>query len=138
MNYVQKQKFNIQELFEAVPRGSIVGVIEPERYLAKLYEKYLQAHGFTVLHFQPGELLTVFVERVSPKLVLLASDNASAYDHIERIRRHNPHILLVTIAHNANQEDIEHFMSHGVTSHINRKLSRPQDVADIIRGLITI
>lgn len=138
MNYVQKQKFNIEELLGATAQSKIVAVVEPERYLAKLYEKYLLGYGFTVMHFLPGELLGVFVERVSPKLVLLSSDNSSAHDHIEHIRRHNPHILLVTIAHNADQKDIERFMSHGVTSHINRKLSRPQDVADIIRGLITI
>jgi len=137
MFYFQKQKFNIQELFDAAVQGHIVAVVEPERYLAKLYEKYLQACNLTVLHIQPGELVAVFVQRVRPKIVLLSCDDKAAHGYIEVLRRQNPHMILVTIAHNSDQEDIQRFMSQGVTSHINRTLSRPQDVAVIIRGLVT-
>ncbi len=136
MQYIQKQTFNIEELVPIDTLAHVIAISEPEQYLAKLYEKYLQPYSFEVIHCYQGELLAMFVERHNPKVLLLSTDNPEIHGMIEVLRQRNPHLLLVTIAYNAGAEDIRKFMSLGASSHINRMLSRPQDVADIIKGLV--
>lgn len=138
MMYGEKQKFTINELVRGMNHAHYVVISEPDIYLAKLYEKYLTQVGISVLHFQGGELLPVFIEKVNPKVLLFSLENRMPHENIEIIRNQNPHIIVVTISHNADPEDVRKGMVVGVSSHINRALSRPKDVADIIYGLITI
>ena len=148
MAYLFKQQFNINDLIaERAVNPSVVSVVpvvvvEPEIYLAKLAEKYLLAAGLQVNYCANPVLLTEFLRRTSSSALLI---NPAAYMEIKHaakaiadIRDNFPRLAVVTIAHNLEAEELGQLMSAGIASHINRKLSRPQDVADIIKTLINL
>jgi hypothetical protein len=140
MPYLFKQQFTITDLLpRTVPALSVV-IAEPEIYLAKLAGKYLLAAGLEVNYCPSPVLLMEFLRRTCPAALLINPRGYLEIKHaakgISDIRDNFPGLAVVTIAHNLEAEELGQLMSAGVASHINRQLSRPQDVADIIKTLI--
>jgi DNA-binding NtrC family response regulator len=140
MAYLIRQQFNINDLLPIEKASNTVAILEPESYLAKLYEKYLVAHGFTVNHCLEPESLDNFLVQSFPDVLLFNPESYGktkyAIEIIERMVSNFPKLLVVTIGYNIEPEDLKKFMSAGITSHINRKLSKPQDVVEVVRMIL--
>lgn len=140
MAYLFRQQFKISDLAAPRQRNYSVIVVEPDLYLAKLHELHLTGAGFEVHHCHSPELLSQYLAEVPASVLLLNpeiyGDFKRAVDGIRVINKKFPHIHLVTIAYNLESANLKELMSSGISSHINRKLSRPRDVADIIKSLI--
>ena len=140
MPYITKEKFNIGDLSRDASPEYVVVIAEPEYFLAKLYEKYLSERGFGVRHFRSGYELHDFLTLDAPDAVLLNpgtySTTSQVGESIKKIARLLPRVRIITISYDTTPEDLKYFISAGITSHINRKLGRPRDVAEVVRAVL--
>ena len=140
MSYVFQEKFNIYDLIALESQPHRVAILEPEQYLAKLYEKYLRAQGFEVIRCTERNLLHGFLSATSPRILLLNPGSFEktkiAIAAIGQALLAFPELLIVTIGYDTPAEELKELMSAGIASHINRKLSKPADVVYIIKTLL--
>ena len=139
MSYITKQKFSLNDLLP--PRDhKIVGIVEAEEYLAKLYQQYLSRHAYGVHICSAVHLVGEFVYTTSPDLLVINPDIFQKLDTlvgvIEDLIEAYPKLLIVTIGYNSEHEQLRQLMSAGIVSHLNRKLSRPQDLVIIVKSLL--
>lgn len=140
MSYIVQEKFNIYDLVPRPDRRNLIGIVEQEDYLAKLYEKYLQQQQFTVYHCPQPQDVEDFLAFLSPQVLLLNPESYGptklAAKVVKRVIGSFPELLVVTVSYDTAPEDLKLLMGAGIVSHINRKLSKPQDVAEVIRSVL--
>jgi len=140
MAYFFKQKLNLADLagLSAAPKRILI--YEPEDYLAALYAYYLRLHNFDIKHCpnlsQVGQMTTAF----RPHLLIFAADGlwngVKTSGLILSLSRKFPDLHFLTTGYNLSHQGIKEFMSAGVESHLNRRLSRPQDIVEIVSTLL--
>ncbi len=140
MPYLFKQQFEISDLVFPAPQKMSVVIMEPEFYLAQLSARYLKNGGFAIHHCAHVEILPDFLHHVEPTALLINPESYQqlnkAINALANINKNFPKLITVTIAHNLEAETLRELMSAGISGHINRHLSRPQDVAEVIKALI--
>lgn len=144
MALVIREKFHISDLIPLEDEELTVVLVEPDWYLAKLYQRYLSAHNFVVHHSSQKENLEedlhVILARVSPKVLIVNPDifenSWRAAQMIAGVGASFPSIMIVSVGYDTPAEDLRELMGAGVVSHINRRSSRPKDVASIVKALI--
>ncbi len=140
MAYVFKQKFNIAELISKPSNQTVVLIVEPDIYLAKLAERHLVAVGYRSCYCPDILLLEEFLSRVNPTVLLFNPEACRTFGIaaglIKKIIGGYPSLRVVTITHDIPGQNLSQMMNAGIASHINRKLTKPKDVAEIIRTLI--
>lgn len=139
MSYIFKQKLRIEDLVDLPARANRVLIHEPEEYLAALYGSYLRAHNLEVNYCQSVSLLSDSVKVFSPHLLIfnLEGDNEqSKISWLLNFKENFPSILVVTMGFNTGGETLKQLMPAGLSSHINRRLIRPQDIVDVVRALL--
>ena len=140
MPYFVKEKFHISDLLPAQDTAKSIALVEPEEYLANLYRRYLTLQGYAVTHYQgPRHVPHVFLTAM-PDVLILNSEVfekvGAAVEKISDVLQLYPHLLVVTIGYNTQADDLQKLMSAGIASHINRKLSKPQDLVDVVRAVL--
>lgn len=140
MAYVTLEKFNLFELLPLERPVKIVGLLEPEDDLAGLYRRYLGEQGLEVHRRRFRQELQPLMASVNPDLLLVNSEafekSKLAIVAVRQLLSSYPRLLIVTVGFNTEPEDFKNYMSAGVASHINRKHSKPQDVATIVKTLL--
>jgi len=140
MAYIVKEKFNIFDLVPEAGGGKSVIVAEPEWYLAKMYQKHLLSNGFKVrLAGEPYEIHGLL--RAAPTNAVLLNiemyeHSNAASQHIAHIMENFPGVIIVTVGFDTAGEDLKKYMSAGIGSHMNRKMSKPGDVVHIFKTLL--
>ena len=140
MQYIEKQKFNINDLVALKIRMPVVVVIEPDAYLADLYAKYIMAAHYKA-HIRRDILdIHSFLEQVNPHVILfnphMHPSTKVFVAELAKIRKNLPSVILITIGQTTETEEIKHYMEAGIASHINRRLTRPGDIIVIIQSLL--
>ena len=141
MAYVTREKFNILELIPASTQ-KLVGLFETDYYLAGLYKQYLESNNFLVKFcLQAGDLYE-FVFKFSPHVIVMNSDMfgkpKELVQSIKKIIADYPKLHIVTVGYNTMQDQLKDLMSAGIAGHMNRKLSRPQDLVVVIKSLLHV
>ncbi|MBI5530619.1 MAG: hypothetical protein HY918_03920 [Candidatus Doudnabacteria bacterium] len=140
MSYLFKQKLNLGDLSLTNREIKRVLVFEPEEYLAALYANYVRNQEFEVRHCLELEEVPALIVKFSPHLLVF---NAEALDSpvkskswLVSLKNRHPELHVVTIGYNISSEGVRELMSAGISSHINRHLSRPNDIAHIIKAIL--
>lgn len=140
MSYIFKSKFNIGELANIPSNLKKVLVAEPEEYLLSLYVYHLSGHDFYVKPCKSVDALHKDALDFAPHLLLLNAQflgsAGATVKYVDRLRNYLPDLFVVTIGHGTQHEDLARFMSAGVNGHIDRKLSKPHDVATLAKTLL--
>lgn len=137
MSYLIKQKFSIAELVDLdQPRKRIL-IGEPQGDLGALYRGYLNEH-FDTQHCTDLALLKQELRRFSPQLLIVNSGSLLGLAGLKAasLKTEFPSLLIVTIGQNLDSESLKELMATGVCSHINRSLTRPQDVVEVVKALL--
>lgn len=133
MSYIIRQKFNIAELVEIAASRPMVLICEPDDCLAALYGHYLSAHNFDVKHCPHlGELRSAW-QSTNPRLLLVNAEAAGSTNFSKEF----PGLSVVTVGYNLTANRVKALLNAGVSGHIDRRLSRPEDVAVIIKTLLS-
>ncbi len=140
MPYLIKEQFNIADIVPVEDKGYVVAMLEPDIYLAKLYERHLGKVGFAVSHCLHQDYLHHHLSVVSPQVLLMNTEifkkiNGAA-KAVAEVMLKFPTLRVVTLGFNTSSEDLRELMGAGVVSHINRFSSRPQDVAGVIKAIL--
>ncbi len=138
MTYLFKQKLNLRELVGVEELRYKVLIYEPESYLSALYAHYLSVHNLDIKHcpnlLNIKEAIAVF----APDLLVFSYDDdipkqAKVLNHLLACF---PNLKVVSIGSDIHNDCLKELMSLGIVSHINRKLTRPQDVVEVIKTLL--
>ncbi len=140
MAYLFKQKLTLGELVDiSLPIHRIL-LHEPEEYLAGLYRHHLTKHNFQVEHCPSVNLLNAHILNFKPTLLVFSvdeSDNVkTSANWLLHIKKQNPEIFIITTGLNTNSEILKTLLNVGVSSHINRRLSRPQDLVILAQTIL--
>ncbi len=137
MAYLFRQKLYLKDLagLSAPPKKILIS--EPESYLSALYGHYLEAHNFDIKHCPRLDQIKAALANFSPHLLLVNADSRGV-EHLlgADFKSEFPRLLVVTTAYNLNAKNLGLLMNAGATGHINRQLTRPQDVVDIVKALL--
>jgi DNA-binding NtrC family response regulator len=140
MNYIFKQKLQLADLASLDRAPKRILIFEPEQYLSALYGHYLARHNFDIKHCtELGELRKLLLN-FNPELLVLSLDNTELLPKVSQMPRRLvnefPSLKVISTSYNLNNESIGELMRSGVVSHINRRLSRPQDLVAIVKTIL--
>lgn len=144
MAYIFKQKLNIHDLVNLPQeRQKRVLIHEPEDYLDALYAYYLKGQNFDIRHCQRLESLIDSVKNFTPDILIFnveaqAKPFRLKADWIFRFKKNFPEIFVITTGFNTDSEILKVLLSAGVSSHINRRSTRPQDIAVVVRNILQV
>lgn len=140
MAYIFKQKLQIQDLVNIKNSPKRILIYEPEEYLAALYGHYLKMHNFDIKHCPNLEALKPLAEISMPDILIFSAEGGSAFTEkiawLLNFKKNFPNVLIVTTGFKVETEALKQFMSAGVSSHLNRQLTRPQDLAVIVKNIL--
>ena len=136
MAYIFRQKLNLNELAVLESPSKKILLAEPEEYLLQLYSRYLDLHNFEVHHCQDPLLLQNALPKYNPHLLILNIDASSARATLRSVRSSWPHLPIVTIGYNVEPATLRNLMTMGISSHIDRRMTRPQDLVIIAQTIL--
>ena len=141
MAYIFKQKIRIVDELAYLPRNTkTILIYEPLSDLSALYAHYLSSHNFNIHHCPDMNFLRPAIAAVSPDLLIFSLDAAVSWSQNKSLLlgllKDFPKLSVISTSFNLNNENLKELMSLGVLSHINRRLSRPQDVVVIVKNIL--
>ena len=125
MQYLFRQTYNLNT---SLNKAEVV-LLEPETDLGRLYAKYLRDASYNVFQALLSDLHQILAE-VEPKALVYSSnlDSQAIIKQVTSIRRLYPNLHIITLSNHSEPIDVASWMEAGISAHINKKLSRPQDI----------
>jgi DNA-binding NtrC family response regulator len=138
MTYIFKQQLNLRDLADLESQPKRILIYEPESYLAALYCHYLNKHNFDIKHCSNLAEVGRSIKDFQPHLLIFSADGDSfkSPGMISSLSRAFPGLQLLTTGYNLSSQSIKTLMDAGVLGHLNRRLSRPQDIVEIVKTLL--
>ena len=141
MDYIFAQKLNMKNVrsdFEYPPK--LVAIFEPEEYLRALYEKKFRAHNFLVQQISGTKQLLGLLDLLTPDLLIINSqfsaDHRLVISFLKQLHVKFPSLPKVSLGKDLPAEHLKQLMSYGVVSHVERRLSRPNDLVAIAKTIL--
>ena len=140
MSYLFRQKLVFDPVAfsgQSLP-VSLVYVVEPEEALLDLYCKYLLKEKFAVKGFRGLDMLVVPKHPEPEPDVAVVNSHLLRHPEFTRVREKvfPEKIKIISIGSAPGQDFVQSLMSMGVSSHLERRLSRPGDLVEIVRALL--
>lgn len=125
MQYLFRQTYNLNT---SLNKAEVV-LLEPELDLGRLYAKHLRDADYNVFQAMVSDLHQILAE-VEPKALIYSSnlEPQTIIKHITSIRKLYPSLHIITLSNHNEPIDVASWMEAGISAHINKKLSRPQDI----------
>lgn len=140
MAYIFKQKFNIGELARLPKAVNKVLIAEPEEYLLALYCYHLSGSDFFVRPCREVDAVYSQVVDFVPQLLIINQDfllaGGAPEGFMRRLRKSNPSMRIVTLGNKTSASDLKGLMAAGPNAHIDRSLTKPQDIIAVARTLL--
>lgn len=131
MAYLFKQKIILSP---AAP-ASLVFVVEPEEYLLDLYCRYLLTGEFLVKGFKALDALDAN-HVPAPDVVVINTRFLQQPDFPKfRASLFPAPVKIISVGMVQDQDFVHNLMSLGVSGHLERRLSRPQDLVEIVKAI---
>jgi len=140
MSYIIKQKLMLSDLAEINQRLHTVLLFEPEEDLRNIYSLYFVRHNFKVHICPRPEDIRTHIDAAYPHVIVLStqyySEHAKTLKLLREVRAYIPHAPLITIGLNNSHEELKSFVTAGITGHVDRRLTRPQDLVLIVNTFL--
>jgi DNA-binding NarL/FixJ family response regulator len=130
MNYIFYNHY-IQPMISTSPLKTIL-LAEPEPEARSLYHRHLSANPEVEVSIceDLSGLLEHLVLLQPDLLVINPGENpARSLVFLQSIKKLQPSLRIITIGYGTPDNYLDRFMQLGVSYHINRHLTRPQDIA---------
>jgi DNA-binding NarL/FixJ family response regulator len=109
-------------------------VYEPQMELAQIYAKYLNQQNLETYICLHQNSLSSLSENLSPQILVYNIEGG--YELLRNVKRQWPQMLVITIANDFGDTEIDDLMAIGVSGHINRKTTHPQDIGILVKELL--
>jgi hypothetical protein len=132
----------VAEKFSMINRpkaeAGLVFVFEPEEYLLDLYCKYLLQEKYAVKGFRDLDMaVSLKGEAAEPDVAVINTGFLQQPNfRVFRSRTLPDRTKIISIGSGVDAKFVGNLMSLGVSSHLERRLSRPGDLVEIVRALI--
>ncbi len=140
MPYLFKNRFSIAELASIDSAVQRIVLAEPEEYLRELYAQLLANNNFRIFHSSGSAALENEIRQFSPHLLIISSNFAGADSQLppvlKKLKYGFPNLPVVTLGYNLDNEQLKALMSAGISSHIDRRLTRPADVVMVVKTIL--
>ncbi len=139
MEFVTKQNFKIQELVELPRSGFQALLIFNDIPLREIYIQHFKNKNFQAIAFSFGEFHTILEYLEKVKLVILELTSGEEQDKLRFLQttvEKFPDLTFITVGNSLEKEILNEFMQLGAVGHIDRKFTRPEDLADLASMLI--
>jgi DNA-binding NtrC family response regulator len=140
MAYVFRQKLNINDLVDHLPVAPKVLVAEIEPELGKMYCMHLADQKLQAHHCNLPDRLHIMLKEVWPDVLVCGTDFFQDHDYLvvqlDFVRKQHPLLKIITIGENLGVAEMKQLMRYGISGHLEKQLTRPTDVALIVRGLL--
>lgn len=139
MSYIFKQKLDLRELAAFEKARKRILLYQPQADLGALYSHYLKFHNFDVKHCQDIAALKEHMQSFMPEVIFYSIEGAkplTVLSSLRSLKKNLPATLVVTTGFNTDAETLKQLLSAGVSSHINRCHSRPEDIVAITKTLL--
>lgn len=140
MPYLQKQKFNLQEITETDFKSTNILLVEPEYYLRSILKKNLSQEGYEITALEDMKTLKYLISVMPADLAIIsphASLNFSIFlEELSHVRKISEHLPIITFGKLMPTEVLSKIMNLGVSSHLDSALTRPKDVVLIVKTIL--
>lgn len=137
MAYFLRQKFNINELVSLSNRAKKVLLVMSEENLREIYQRYLEAQGYETVGCHFANHAQVALALPNCDLLVIdfntAQEGQDKMEFLKIINRNFPKIPVVTVGSALESVLLEKLMALGIVGHLDRRLTRPGDLAAIIK-----
>lgn len=137
--YLTKEKFNIQDLVDLSFKPSRILVISADEMLRQIYQQHLEANKFLVGLGHYKDLIPASEELTQYDLWILDIVN-ELFDEQQQwlvvAKNSYPNVKIITLGMGLPEGYLTNLMSAGIVGHIDRKLTRPQDLVLLIKTII--
>lgn len=141
MAYLLRQKFNINELVSLSNRAKKVLLAMSEENLREIYERHLKIHGFKTIGCHFANHAQVALALPDCDLLVIdfnaAQESQDKMEFLKIINRNFPKIPVVTVGNALGNVLLEKLMALGIVGHLDRRLTRPADLAAIIKTFMS-
>ena len=138
MAYIFKQKLQISDLADLKQTQKKVLLYQPEEYLGLLYGHYLKLHNFDVKHCPALDTIKAQATAFLPHVLIFNIHGQDANRELSWLggfKKEFPSVYVVTVGMNIDAGSLKKLLDIGVSSHVNRRHSRPQDIAILTKAL---
>lgn len=136
--YYSYEQFNLEELKNQFPATKRVLVVESDESLSELYSSYLEHLPVLVVCSNENEWAGLFNDH-KPHIVIINVEVLLAPGFVkERFRKDNPHVHIIAVGSGLSREVLSGLMDFGVSSYINRQITRPHDMAASVAAILNI
>ena len=137
--YLIKEKFNFRDLANVVLLQKRVLLVIDEITLQDIYVRHLEAQQFLVTTAKFADFFAI-AEAVKSADMLILDFNKFIFNQrlefLKSLVKSFPHLPVITIGFSLEEEMLSSLMALGIVGHLDRKLSRPQDLLALIKTLI--
>ncbi|MCL5666279.1 MAG: hypothetical protein M1383_00695 [Patescibacteria group bacterium] len=141
MPYIIKQKLNLlADLAGIRQERKKVLVAEPEEYLLGLYAGYLAAQGFEVERCNNLDGIRASAKSFLPDLMVLSTGWNGYFlelvNHLAYLKNNFSGLPVVTVGYGVGSEQLKQLMLAGISGHLDRRLTKPQDIAHVVKAVL--
>ena len=130
MNYIFYNYYYIEPMIFSRTNKTIL-LAEPEPEARAVYRKHLAGPDVTVRICDDLSKLLEHLALLEPDLLIInpGKNPARSLAFLQSIKNTQPALRIITLGYGTPDDYLDRFMQIGVSYHINRHLTRPQDVA---------
>lgn len=140
MSYYIQQKFQITDFLSPKLPQKKITVAADDDELRRLYCFYLHQHNFQAFPCAGVDSVHEHLKNFQPHLLLFCMNGEGkqrdALRHITVLSRQYPELKIVTIGIISRHDELKEILDLGVCGHIDRKLTRPRDIIEVVKVIL--
>jgi DNA-binding NarL/FixJ family response regulator len=136
--YFSYEKFNLDEIKSQFPDTRRVLVVESDETLSELYASYLE-HLPVLVACSNEERWSASFDDHKPHIMIINVELLLDSGFMKNgFRQRNPHLHIIAVGGGLSREALSGLMDFGVSSYINRLITRPHDMAASVAAILNI
>ena len=140
MSYLFKQKVNLLDFVNVQVDFKRISILVEDQDLLQLYARLLAEENFVIYPCYKLSEIHEHLKNKNPHLLLInlldLGPTVLMQAQLKLLRTNFPDIKLVSLGLNTHYDTVKLIMDLGIISHIERNLSRPEDVGKIIKAIL--
>ena len=140
MTYVFKEKFQLADLANVSRVAKCVVLLETDSILRDIYKTEFGLLGLDSVFCENQFEVDSVVKRHNPHLFICNTDifknESELIELLKYIKKIYHYLPLLTYSLRTSPDLLSKLLNCGVSSHLDRKFSRPRDLLDIVRAVL--
>jgi len=139
MNYIFTEKFIRPGLKVQNVYPKVVLVADPQPEICSIYLRHFNDASFITQVCNKYETLAGILRELDPHLLVLTLTplKTKAEATVKKIMVRHPFMRIITLARTESESDPRRLLGLGVVGHLNKELTRPQDIVTLAQHVLS-